>query len=171
MALDNRLQGTPTNQNYVHPHKFRFNIPGMNFQNYFCQSVVMPAVSTNFAQQTAMGRADVKRHGDKLVYDPLNITFYVDEDLRSYEEMYDWLRALTTPHSFSEYAPHVREDIYKDATLSILNNSNLANIQINFKNCHPTDLGSLVFDTTLEPEAVMVADLTLVYDTYEIVRL
>src|SRR5689334_20118145 len=91
------LQAVPANPNYMQASKFTFILPALSITPYFVTKVMMPTVSTNAAVQEN-SRARIYRHGDRLEYGPLEITFIVDEDLKSYEQAYDWLRSLTSPH-------------------------------------------------------------------------
>ena len=46
---------------------------------------------------------DVYSPGEKAIYDLLNVTFMVDEELKSWLEIHDWIRAMTFPTDFQEY--------------------------------------------------------------------
>ena len=41
--------------------------------------------------------------GEKPIYDLLNITFLIDEDMKGWLEIHDWLRAMTFPESYEDY--------------------------------------------------------------------
>lgn len=170
MAIKGLIGSNPTNANLLQPTKFVFTVPNMPFTNYECQTVTLPSVSTTEAIQVAMAFADVKRHGDKLVYDPLTITLLVDEDLRQWEEAYNWLAALTAPQRFPQYAVNKGSELYRDCTLTILNNSNLPILRIHFSKAFPVSLGMIQFDTSGSPDVILVADYTLAYDYFTIDR-
>ena len=169
MAYNTDLIQIPDNTSFLQTTKFSFVIPSLPFAKYFCQTVTLPGISTSEAL-VSTPFSDTYRHGDKLTFDPLTITFLVDEDLRVWEETYIWLCTLTNPRQFKEFAPRFKEKYY-DGILTINNNSNLPNLRIKFRNCHPTTLGTIQFATTDTADITPVCDLTIRYDIFEIERL
>jgi len=168
MDVNSRL--IPKNTNLLQTNRFTFiltDLPGMSYQ---CQSVSFPGVSTS-AVMVENPFSTTYRHGDKLVFDPLTVTFMVDEDLRNWEETYNWIKGLTFPHNNAEYSKQKRKGLYSDATLTINKNSQTTNMRFKFLNCHPTSLGPINFATSDDANSVAVADLTLQFDLFEIERL
>jgi len=41
--------------------------------------------------------------GEKAIYDMLNVTFLIDEEMKSWIEIHDWIRAMTFPTEYEEY--------------------------------------------------------------------
>jgi len=159
----------PSNSNLAQSTKFSFTIPNLHFANYFCQRVSIPGVSTNsVAVDTPFSKT--YRHGDTLEFDELDMTFLVDEDIRTWEETYTWLVTLTNPNRFKEYAPKFKEK-YFDGMLTIKNNANNPIMRIKFTNCHPVALGKIDYDTTLSSETVLTSTLRFRYDQFSIERL
>ncbi len=169
MSQESLLTRVPLNQNLLQLTKFIFTIPDFTHPVYFCQSVNIPGLQTNAPVQPTPFKA-AYRHGDTLVVNPLVVTFLVDEDMYSWEQAYDWLRSIAPPHDFGEYAKNQGKSIYKDAILTTLTNSNLENVRIKFKDCHPISLTSLTFDTRVNAEAVPTCILTLRYDSWVVER-
>ena len=169
MAIDTSLIQIPDNTSFLQTTKFTFVIPNLPFAKYFCQTVNFPGVTTSEAL-VSTPFSDTYRHGDKLTFDPLTITFLIDEDLRVWEETYIWLCTLTNPRQFKEFAPKFREKYY-DGILTINNNANLPNLRIKFRNCHPTSLGAIQFSTMDTADITPVCDLTFRYDIFDIERI
>ena len=102
MSIESFTTNTPQNTSLLQVNKFTFLIPDKPFLKYFCQTVSIPSVSTNeITVPTPF--SNTYRHGEKLNYEPLTITAIIDEDLRVWEETYNWLKSLTRPQSFDEY--------------------------------------------------------------------
>lgn len=160
----------PENTNFLQTTKFVFQIPNLKFGNFFCQTVLLPSVATNEVL-IPTPFSETYRHGDKLIYEPLVITFLVDEDMRTWEETYNWLRKLTFPTEFYEYGKNHNHPLYYDAVLNVFTNSNIPNIRFKFYNCHPTVLGSVQFATTDDANLTPVADLTIRYDYFDMERI
>lgn len=161
----------PYNTNLLQATKFTFIVPNLPFAKYFCQTVILPGVTTSEAM-IPTPFSETYRHGDKLVYDMLTITFLVDEDFRVWEESYNWLKSLTFPHKFGEYVKNNRSapSPYYDAVLTMNTNANNSNIKMKFHYCHPISLGGIQFSTMENANVMMTADLTLRYDTFTIER-
>lgn len=166
---------TPDNISILQSTKFTFVIPDLPFARYFCQTVSLPGVSTN-AVQVDTPFSSTYRHGDTLVYDTFSINAIIDEDLRVWEETYNWLVSLTKPEKWSQYAKYektakARRDLYYDGILTINSNSNNPRIRIKFGYCHPVSLGSIQFSTSESADVIPTADITFRYDNFVIERL
>lgn len=159
---------TPVNINLLQPNKFSFVIPGMPHLKYFTQKVSMGTVTTNSIQIETPFSATV-RHGDKLKFSELSITFLVDEDMKAWREVYDWMVECTFPTQFSEYgrSKDRKANLYKDAFLTINTNANNPNIRIKFRNCTPLSLSEIQFDTTASADTVMTCTAVFDYDGYD----
>ena len=170
MAQESILTKVPENANLLQLTKFIFTIPDFPHPVYFCQSVNIPGLQTSTPIQPTPFKG-AYRHGDTLVVNPLVITFYVDEDLYSWEQAYNWLRSVAPPHDFGEYAKNQGKAIYKDCILTTLTNSNLENVRIKFKDCHPMSLSGLTFDTKVNANSIPICNFVLRYDSWIIERL
>lgn len=172
MTDNSLLTRIPDNTNFVQTTKFTFVVPSLPFARYFCQTVSWPTVSTSEVN-IPTPFSDTFRHGDKLSYDPLGITFLIDEDLRVWEETYNWIKSLTFPINFKNYVKNIpgNKEPYYDGILTINTNSNIPNLRLKFFNCHPVSLGGIQFSTMSSADETPTADLTLRYDYFEIERL
>lgn len=174
MAIESFTTNTPDNTSILQATKFTFLIPDKPFLKYFCQTVTVPAVSTSEIQ-VATPFAATYRHGEKLSYDALTITALMDEDLRVWEETYNWIRSLTRPTSFAEYPRKsrktIKEPLYFDGFLTVNTNANNSNIRFKFRDCHPTAVGMINFDTKVNADSIPTCDFTFRYDYFELERL
>lgn len=173
MSKQNVLTTIPQNKSFLQPTKYTFEPTTLPFLRYFVQSVTLPAVETTAPIQPNMGFADIKRHGDKLRFDNLIITAIIDEDMRVWEETFDWLCALTSPDRFEQYVRFYEQkrDPYHDSVLTVHTNSHIPNIRFLFTNCHPISLGAVHFSETENADTILVADIAFAYDQYYIKRI
>jgi len=175
MTTESLISNTPDNTSILQSTKFTFIIPDMPFLKYFCQTVQVPSISTSeIAIPTQF--STTYRHGEKLNFEPLTITAIIDEDLRVWEETYKWLSSLTRPQSFEQYPRKTQQQkftvpLYYDGFLTINTNANKTNIRLKFRNCHPTVIGAINFDTKVDADTIPTADFTFRYDYYEIEHL
>ena len=172
MTTSSILTRIPENASFLQLTKFSFVIPTLPFLRYFVQEASIPALSTSPVKVENPFSA-TWRHGDKLVYDALTITTLVDEDIRVYEETYNWLVALTFPEKFPQYirSKDSTKSPYHDGFLTINNNANLPNIRIKYTDMHPVSISAINFDTKINANEIPTIDLVFRYDRIEIERL
>lgn len=181
------LTRNPNNVDLLQSTKFRitFNrLPGMT---YFCQSANLPGVSiTEIPKSTPFVELFVP--GEKLIYDTLNITFLVDEDLRAWTQIHDWMRGITFPLDFEEYLNMQKENAvsafgqrfinnttfaggqYTEAIMTIFTNKNNPNFRVKFVDLFPVNLSTIIFNTGDSAENVMTADATFRFTYYNYER-
>lgn len=172
MTADNILIRVPENTSFLQPTKYSFVIPNLPFAKYFCQTVTIPGASvTPITQLNPF--SDIFRHGLKIDYDTLTISFIVDEDLRVWEETYNWLRSVSMPTKEQDYAKYNNKDapIYYDGILTVNTNANIPNIRFKFYNCHPISLSGVTFSTAESADNIITAELGIRYDYYVIERI
>lgn len=139
------------NLNYLAPLFFRMTLDKLKFPNveYTVQTVVLPDVTVQPAQYaTPQRRLPVA--GDKAEFGELQISFLIDEDMKNYQEIYDWMIAEVVNED-----PGNRKE--RDLTLSILSSHNNVNREIQFIDAFPTSLSSLPFDITITDTQYLTA--------------
>ena len=168
-AIDNQ----PINQNFLSPLGFKLQINKTPLTNYFIQSVELPSVTLGTADvETPFTR--VPFPGTKLTFGNLQFTFKVDEDMKNYMEIYEWLRAVGFPDNFAQYsniagaALASGDGIYSDITLVILNSAMNPNIEVTFFDCFPVDLSQLTFDSTSADVQYLTATATFANRRFDI---
>lgn len=172
------LTRNPTNPNFLHPNKFQLNFSRCPNLQYFCQSISVPGISLSEVPQTTPF-VDLYVPGEKAIYDLLNVTFYVDEDLKSWMEIHDWIRAMTFPKEFEEYRnlgnlnAYTRQTRserpqYSDGTVTLLSSANNSNLRFKFYDLFPTTVSTFVMSSTDSPETIITADATFRYSYYDI---
>ena len=185
MTTTNAYSRQPTKQDYADPTKFKFSIAKLPKVEYFCTQVNLPgiSISDNYTQPTPF--RDIPLPGEKLRYEPLSVTFLVDENLENYKELHDWIIGLGAPQKHSQFSdfralstdrfsgskPLPEGGMYADATLTVLNSKNIAVTEIRFQNIFPTSLGSLSYDVQASDVDYLSTSVDFSYMYYEIVQL
>jgi len=170
------LSNQPTNNNFLSPLGLRFTIKKTPLVNYFVQSATIPSVS--------IGRVDIPNPfvkipfaGTQLTFDPLAIVFKVDEDMKNYLEIYNWLIGLGFPEDFNQYKtlasaqPMSGEGIVSDCTLTVLSSAMNPNIEIVFYDAYPTSLSSISLDSREQDVNYIDATVTFAYRSFKIINL
>lgn len=171
----------PTNPNPIQANKFLLTFSRTPNVQYFCQSVILPGISTGEAIYPNPF-VDLYAPGEKAIYDPLTVTFIIDEELKSWLEIHDWIRAMTFPKEFAEYRKlgglskrvtglTKTQPQYSDGQLVILSSSNIPYYKFKFYDLFPTTLTPFVMDTKSGPDVVLTADVTFRYNYYDVERL
>lgn len=175
------LTRNPTNPNFLQPNKFQLNFARAPNIQYFCQSVTIPGISLSEAIRNTPF-VDLYSPGEKAVYDILTVTFLVDEEVLGWKEIHDWIRGMTFPVSFSEYANLSKLNDYtklksssfpqfSDASVTILSSSNNPYYKFKFYDCFPTSLSSFIMASTDGPDNVVTCDASFRYSYYDIEKM
>ena len=139
---------------------FRIDIPLAPSINEWVQSVSVPGVT--------LGEVSIENQlvrqpepGDKLMFSPLSFSFLVDEEMKNWTEMFNWMSACGFPISLSQYGifpHHVNRvsdgDVTCDINLLIFNNQSKPILKFTMFGCFPIALGDMPLntaDTTAQP--------------------
>lgn len=173
------LSNLPTNPNLLHANKFTLSFSRLKNMEYFCQGVSLPGISMGEVPKPTPF-IDLYSPGEKLIYDLLNVTFFIDEELQSWKEIHDWIRAMTFPTEFEEYVrlPRLNKNIpnidmpqFSDASLTLYSSSNKPYFRFKFYDCFPITLSSIIFSTSDSPDNPITADATFRFAYYNIDKL
>jgi hypothetical protein len=163
------------NKNFLSPIGFQLSVQKLPHVNYFCTSASIPDIN--------LGQADLENTfirlpipGDKLTFGQLNLSFRVDEDLKNFSEIYNWMQSIGFPDNFAQRAPAQRANeknttattVYSDASLIILTNQYKPNIEVKFLDMYPVSLGSLDFNVESTDVAYLSGEVTFAYRKYEL---
>ena len=173
--MANWYQDQLTNRNFLSPIGFLFVLNKAKRVSFLCQKAMIPTLELGQVDIPTAGFVPLPREGN-IQYGALSLEFIVDEDLRNYMELHNWMRALGTPQDGLErtdwnarFANAPSEDSrFSDGTLQVLNNNNLANFDVVFKDLFPISLSTLSFDSSSDDNDYMIAEATFRYMLYEI---
>ena len=103
------LNRQPTVFDYSQQSQFKVFLPLFPTTEWFVVRANVPGVSLGQAVQTTP-MIDMPIIGDKLTYDDFYVTFLVDEELKNYTEMHDWLINCAAPETRSQFQGKARPD-------------------------------------------------------------
>ena len=167
------------NRNFLAPTGFKFTLTRTPKVAFFANSANIPSIDLGVATQSTYLK-DIDVPGDKMVFGDFSLRFLVDEDLKNYMEIQNWMRGLGYPESLNEIknlqnddtsrtiTPDKTMDIYSDGSLAVLSSNNKINFKVNFKNMFPTSLSTLEFNATETDIEYFTADVTFKYTLYTI---
>ena len=140
------------NKNFLQPTGFKVSIERSKYGNleYFAQSVIHPGATVAITEMPVPRIRNIPYAGDAIDYGQLDIELILDEDLKSYTEMQNWLeRIINEPNLTRREAESQGTDATTaDITVTILTSHNNANLRIKYNDCIPTSLGQITFAST-----------------------
>ena len=157
----------PTNTNFLSPIGFKFTCTAVPNVEFFCQSANVPGVSLSAVEVPT----PFKPHyvaGDRLEYEELTIRIMVDEDMKNWFEIYNWIKGLTAPDDFTQYAEQEKKGLSTSGVLTILTSSNTVNLEFHFEGMFPMSITGLQFDIGATDLTYLTADISFRYNSYKI---
>lgn len=167
------LTSVPSNRNYLSPLNYKLAIkrcPGVDF---FVQKTNIPGITTTATgQPTPFNKIPIA--GDELKFEPLRMTFLVDEDLINWFEIQTWMRQLSLSENFERYKELVDKThlsgygIKSDISLIVLNSAKNPKAVITYKDAFPVGLTELEFDSNAGDVVYVKSTATFLYTLYDI---
>ncbi len=175
---------TIENRNFLSPIGFKFTISRLRGVEFFCQSASIPSVSMGFWDQGTIYNK-IPQPGDELTYEPLSLRFLVDENMKNWYQVHDWMREITTPYSSKEFkydrgsikSVNKRESTVEyvtannqwrcDCSLFILSSNYRPVAEFIFRDAFPIQLSTLNFDSSVPDVNYFTAEVFLKYNYYD----
>ncbi|MBC8442684.1 MAG: hypothetical protein H8D80_00685 [Proteobacteria bacterium] len=157
----------PVTDNYLNNNSFKFSIEKTPNVTYFCQKANIPALSFGFVEQPTKYGTRLQLAGTQYDFETLEISFMVDENLKNYMEIFDWMRSMGNVEDFSEYVDITRHQT--DATLLVLSSAYRPIYSVNFVGVFPITLGAIDFDSSVPETEPVIVTTTFQYRSFDIV--
>ena len=167
------LQGQPTNTNFLSPIGFKFQLGNFPEVNYFCQAATLPGISIGtIAVPTPLKTIELS--GDEVTFEELSIRFVVDENMKNWLAIYDWIIGMGFPteEGQAKYKKlAATSELTTDAVLTVLTSNMNPQINFRFNECFPLSLSSIAFDSGGTDVEYVTADVSFRYDVYTVENL
>lgn len=147
------LTNQPQNANFLSPLGFRFLLKRSPTVNFFCTQVNIPSFELGEATMPTPFKG-IPLPGDKPRFGDLTVSFKVDEQLKNYLEIFNWMAKIGFPEKYEQYASASNNPastgygVVSDATVVVLNSSMDPTTEFRFESLFPTYLSDLEFSTT-----------------------
>jgi hypothetical protein len=162
----------PQTMNFLSPAGFKFEIPKAPSFNYFIQAVDFPGIILP-QMKASTPFANLNIPAEHMQWEDLSVTFKLDEDLRGYFEIADWITALGRPENFDaskklyENKSYNIDSVFNQCSLVILNGNMQPNVQVDFYDVLPNKLSGFKMYSTAQDINYITATLTLSYRQYK----
>jgi hypothetical protein len=156
----------------MNTQSFQIDIPLAPSVNEWIQSVSLPGMT--------LGEASIENPfirqpepGDKLIFSPLSFSFIVDEQMKNFIEMYNWMTALGFPENLQQYGvmPHQvnrvsDKDVTCDITVLVYNNQTKPILKFTMFGCFPIALGDMPLNSAGTDSETPVCTGDIMYRNY-----
>ena len=166
----------PENINPLSPNGYMFTLQRLPELSYFCQEVSLPAITLPEATQLNPF-SKIPLSGDQIEFDTLRIQFLIDDKMKNYRAIHDWIVGLGFPENNSQYTQTIEvsnmpglSEVAKstsDATLIILGNNNIPIQAIQFADCVPESLESITFVSNNQDVQYLIGSASFRYTYYK----
>ena len=186
----------PTTVDYAQINQFKVYIPIFPLVEWFVVSCNVPGVT--------MGQGvlptplvDIPIVGEKLTYDQFSMTFLVDEKLKNFMELHNWLVNMAPPQDQSQFMATTSDyvlptgqttkgypadnadsqtvtgstsdrDLYCDITLFILSSKNNPVATVVMRDAFPTSISALDYSQQETDTSYVQCNVTFAYPFYTI---
>ncbi len=164
------------NRNFLAPAGFKFILERAPKIAFFCNQANIPDMNMGTAVLPSYLR-QLPIPGDEINFGDLSLRFLVDEDLKNYMEIFNWIRGLGTAQSLNEFDDLQKrstvklergQNIYSDGTLHVLNNNLISKFKVVFDDLFPVSLSTLNFDATDTTNEYFTAEVIFKYTIFNI---
>ncbi len=151
------LRDQPTNMNPLTDVQFKLDIGALPETTFFIQGCNIPGITVSPNDIGIPKRsAGFGLPSGVIEYDTFNVTFMVDEYLKNWQEVYEWM--VSDPSKTS-------------CVLTVLSSSMNATLEIHFDGIFPTNLSEIAFDSTTTDPTYVTGTITFQFSSYTIKRL
>jgi len=161
-----------TDVNFMNTQSFQIDIPLAPSVNEWVQSVSVPGITLGEANiETPFVRQP--EPGDKLIFSPLSFSFIVDEEMKNWTEMFNWMMALGFPENLQQYGvmPHSVNRVSDlqvtcDINLLVFNNQTKPILKFKLFGCFPIALGDMPLNVAGTDSETPICTGDLMYRNY-----
>lgn len=151
----------PQNRNYLAPIGFQLNLELFDGVDFFCQKANLPGISMPFIDVPTRFRTFPIAPGGGVTYDDFNLTFIIDEGLKNYSSVLNWIRKNggAEEHSSDQVE-------YSNGQLMIVTSNFNPSFFVDFERLFPINLTPIEFDATVDDIEYFTAQVTFKYTNF-----
>jgi len=158
------------NLNYLQPSGFKIVVDHKRFPNFsfFAQSIAHPNLTTNAAELPFRRFTSAPQIPDTYSYGELSMNIILDEDLKAYTDIHNWLRT-NVDNNVTSPSEDPNQSSYADLIVTILSSHNNLNKQFKYRNCFPTEIGSINMEANTVSTEPVTCPVSFRYTYFDII--
>lgn len=167
----------PNNLNPLSPNGFNFSISKLPDVSFFCQRVMIPSITlASIERPTPFVNTPIP--GEIMTFSELSLQFLIDDQMKNYKAIYNWLIGLGFPQDHKQYQNLVNSEgstayselsrNYSDATVTVLNAQNNPTNSFKFYDLFPISLDPVQFESTAMDVNYVIGSATFKYTYFTI---
>jgi hypothetical protein len=160
---------SPETHNPLLINYFEFSLKKIPNIVYFCQAANLPGMEFGEVDQPTIFSHPIKVPVGAVRFEPLLISFKVDENLNNWLEIHNWIKDNCNYQGND--IKNSYENQASDATLLITNSTYKPKIKVNFRRIFPTKLSGIQFNTVTPDSMEATATVAFSYTDYIIERI
>lgn len=171
------VEFTPENNNQLRKVGFKFLVKKLPNVNFFAQEISIPGIAIANAPAAPNPFVQIPYSGEHIMYNELKVSFAVDEDMKNYMEIHNWIKGLGFDQNFGQYDEIAKQKqatgmgLKSDASIIIETNGKVPNFEVVFQDAFPISVSDLEFSTTESNLSMIKATALFRYTLYTINRL
>ena len=163
MAQSKWYSEQPKNRNFLAPTGFKMDLDLFAGVDFFCQRANIPDITLPSIEVPTRFRSIPLAAAGGIETGDLNITFIIDEELKNYMTIQNWIK------EFGLYEGHSKTEAqYSGGRLEITNSNNKIAAYVFFENLFPVSLSDVRFDVGDTDVEYFTADVTFKYTSFEL---
>lgn len=155
----------PATHNYLATNYFTLTISRAPTVSYFAQEVSLPAINLPEAIQPTIYSTNIPIPGNAYTFMPLNVKFILDENLRGWQEIYNWVKSIGNYKSTKDTVAY--KDKFSDITLHITNSAYKHKFEVIFRNAFPISLSEIALSVQGTDNNPVSASASFKYAYYD----
>lgn len=136
--------------------------------SYFCQTVKLPGLGVGSVEQPTPFGLPINIPSGAIRFEELEIKFKVDENLKNWLELYNWIRGNGNLGDCDEQPLPRNLKTDSSGILLITNSSYKPKFKVSFKNLWPTAVSGIEFSTALPESMEVIATASFMYTTHKV---
>lgn len=170
------LDRTPLNTNFLQTDGYLIVVKKCPTVKFFTQNINIPGLSVTPTEHPNPF-VSIPYSGDHIIFEDLDLSFKVDEDMRNYMEIFTWINGLAYPEDHSEYKalsdlPRLTgEGLVSDISILITTNIKNPNIEVVYRDAFPIALSGFSLATTDGQSTEVNTTVKFKYTKYDIITL
>ncbi len=153
----------PRNRNFLNPIGYLLKLDKFEGTDFFCQRANVPDITMPTIEYATRFRNLPMIPGGGVTFGDFTVQFIVDEDLKNYYSIHQWMRQNGRADDDADTPP---QEEYSNAQLHIVTSSYNPAFIVSFENIFPVSLSGLEFNATMTDVEYLTAEVTFKHQRF-----